>query len=164
MKFESFLINFALAFSGVQCNRWNGLCDFKDTVNITGGYKDGKGNYLHNGIIYSPGTFASINLILNRQNELIPTAQHVRGCICLCKPCLRFCCAENECIKDNSFMLTTEDDNEVLIDLNGGDYGVLMGRPCKEMYKLDPEDYEDDQWVFVSVSLNFWFFSVMTHI
>ena len=151
MKLKKILITFTL-LSIVNANQWDGRCDLRETVNITGGYNDDKGNYLFNGVLYSPGNFATINFVLNRVGEKIPTSQHVRGCICLNKPCIRFCCEDDSCIKNSSFSLPSEGNSETLIDLSKGDYGALMGWPCKELYKLEPLQFHMDEWLFLKVS------------
>lgn len=156
MKFIIFVINLIFFISIVKCSYtpWLAKCDFKDSVNITGGSLDDKGNYLHNGIIYSPGTFQSVNFIKVNFSEIVLTLQHVRGCICFYKPCLRICCDEQECIDDNLILnIYGEDELEVEIDLNQNIYGVLRGRPCQELYRLEPEDYDEDKWLLLNVSL-----------
>lgn len=60
-------------------------------------------------------------------------------------PCVRFCC-EN-C---TDYFLGDEPGVEKL-EYN---YSVLLGKPCASMYKLTPEEYDDDVWSFESVKPN----------
>lgn len=154
MKFEIFLIAFAFCCNIAVSYQWNGQCDFRETINITGGYKDDKGNHLHNGIIYSPGTFQLINFTMDHLNNKTPTADYVRGCICLYKPCIRFCCTDDECIKNSLFVPDFRENSEGIINLWEHNYGILRGRPCAGMYMLEPLDYPEDQWSFNSVIID----------
>lgn len=150
MKLGIILIIFVIYSGIVEGSQWNGRCDIRQTINITGGLKDQSGNYLHNGIIYSPGTFASVDFIFDATIGNIPAPSHVRGCVCLYKPCIRFCCEDDQCFKSSTFELPTKYGHKS-IDLSTDEYGVLYGRPCKEIYRLEPEDYPEDEWNFDEV-------------
>lgn len=66
-------------------------CLFHDSINISSGYQDKKGNYHHNGITYGPEFYAEFDFVyLN--DTLVNVEPHTRGCICaLMGSCLRFC-------------------------------------------------------------------------
>lgn len=134
-----------------------GPCSILDTINITSGYLDNNGNFHHNGVVYEDGTFAEYDYIVKDFKNKIKVEPHIRGCICKYRPCIRLCCDDNDnntsCVKTDSIIVPTSDD-EIEIDLFGKQYGVLVGRPCKEMYILEPAQYEYDRWSFtVSILL-----------
>ena len=130
-----------------------GPCNFIDTINITSGHPDQNGNFHHNGVIYKKGTFLEYNYVVEDFTKKVEVEKHIRGCVCLYKACIRLCCTDTEdanstCIKTESINVPTQDDEEEEIDLNGKTYGVLTGRPCRQMYKLEPAQYEYDRWIF----------------
>lgn len=132
-------------------------CKLQDTVDISSGSQDISGNFHHEGTVYQNGTFTEVNYILQNLTNKIQVETQVRGCICKYKPCIRICCSlsnGNICEKPETLKVQTKQGDERIIDLNGRDYGVLMGRPCKDMYLLEPKDYDYDRWYFlVSFSL-----------
>lgn len=138
-----------------------GPCNFKDTINITDGYKDENNSYVHNGIIYAPGTYDLYSYIIENQTEMVPVKEHYRGCICKYKLCIRLCCLEGvgingnhpSCVKNNILHVPNEENEERTIDIESHEYGILVDRPCAQMYVLEPLDYSDDQWHFVKVRL-----------
>lgn len=58
-------------------------------------------------------------------------------------PCVRFCC-------ENCTIEADIRDQPGADSLNY-DYAVLWGRPCGEMYSLEPDEYSDDVWSFLAV-------------
>lgn len=131
-----------------------GPCNFMDTVNITSGHEDQNGNFHYKGSIFKKGMFATYNYIVENLTEVVKVEPHIRGCVCDIKPCIRVCCLADQsnssaCIKTETIKVATSDDEEEEIDLLGNRYGVLIGQPCLGMYKLEPEDYVYDRWVFV---------------
>lgn len=60
-------------------------------------------------------------------------------------PCVRFC--RKNC---TNYVLGDEPGVENL----KSNYSVLLGRPCESMYKLEPEEYDEDVWSFESVKQN----------
>lgn len=61
-------------------------------------------------------------------------------------PCVRFCCAN--CTDDVD---VTDQPGAENMKTN---YQVLFGKPCKTMYKLEPEEYGSDAWSLSEVKLN----------
>ena len=66
--------------------------------------------------------------------------------------CMRICCRAEEnsnsaCISTTTIIVPTEDEDEE-INLNDTKYNILVGRPCENMYMLEPLDYSDDRWYF----------------
>lgn len=133
----------------------DGPCNFMDTVNITGGFKDSDKNYHFNGIIYKFGTYAEYTHILNSRGKETRVGRHFRGCICKYRPCIRLCCqgTDEPCVKSSSLLRVPMPDGEETIDLiNNTEYAFLVDKPCLEMYKLEPADYEEDKWTLLTVS------------
>lgn len=130
-----------------------GPCNFLNTINITSGHMDQNGNFHHKGVVFKKGMFAEYNYIVENLTELVKVEPHTRGCLCDIKPCIRLCCVggspnSSACVKTDTLIVPTHDEDEE-IELSGNRYGVLTGRPCGLMYKLEPEDYPDDRWYFV---------------
>lgn len=74
-------------------------------------------------------------------------ALNCKEAVALCNeysPCVRFCC--DNCTID----LDVSDQPGADTFLT--DYSPLLGRPCTQMFVLEPEDYPDDIWSFIAVS------------
>lgn len=159
---RSFLLALLLLFvdtsSGNALNY--GPCNFMDTVNITGGWKDMNNNYHYDGLIFKYGTYAEYDFIFINLTDKIWTEKHTRGCICDYRPCIRTCCTlddssdlKKNCLKTDVLQnVPVEDGDAKNISLFTKEFGVLMGKPCAEMYKLEPQDYDYDKWVLLKVS------------
>ena len=140
--------------------QWQGPCNFMDTINITGGYKDDNNSFIYQGVTYEHGTYGLYGYIIENQTEKITVPAHYRGCVCKYKSCIRLCCMEGlglngqhpSCIKTNTLQVYTQDNDETVIDIESHEYGVLVNRPCGKMYELEPTDYTEDQWYFLKVS------------
>lgn len=131
-----------------------------DTVNITeGGWIDPNGDYHYKDIVFKHGTFAEYNYIVENLTERITVERHYRGCICLYKNCIRICCKgdskKNCVITDTLVNIPVGEDDETNITLSSNQFGILQGKPCNEMFKLEPFDYEYDKWTFLKVSFSF---------
>lgn len=132
-----------------------GPCNFMNTVNITGGHLDQNGNYHFKGTVYKNGTFDLYNYIVENLTEVVEVEPHFRGCLCDNQPCIRICCTSDNnnnsaCVSSDTLVVPTyEAEGEEIDWVTGRRYGVLFGKPCKEMYKLEPLDYPDDKWYFV---------------
>lgn len=130
-----------------------GPCNFLNTINVTTGHLDQNGNFLHKGVVFKKGMFAEYNYIIENLTEIVKVQPHIRGCLCDIKPCIRLCCVggpanSSACVKTETLIVPTHDEDEE-IELSGSRYGILVGRPCGTMYKLEPADYPDDRWFFV---------------
>lgn len=150
---------FMLAIGCSSSNILNhGPCNFMDTVNISGGYKDSDKRYHYQGIAFEFGTYGEYNYVVKNLSEKVTVEPHMRGCICQYKPCVRLCCQglDKMCVKSDTLRnVPLPDAEERNIDLNGNEFGILVGKPCAEMYKLEPMDYEFDKWMLLKVSLHF---------
>lgn len=133
-------------------------CSFIETVNITGGYVDIDRNFVHNSDVYPLGMYQEFDYIEDHTKSRTSVNPHIRGCLCNLKPCIRLCCQDNGtkfdsmCYKSDKFTVVNADNEEETIDLNDNYYGTLVGRPCKVMYVLDVNDYDEDRWNFLKVS------------
>jgi G protein-coupled receptor Mth (Methuselah protein) len=136
----------------------DGPCEYRDTLNITSGFMDLVGDFHHEGTVYTRGSFAEYNYIIENFTNKIDVEPHIRGCICLYKNCIRICCRgdERNCTKPKSFNVPSREFDEQKLDLSKNVYGVLVGVPCNTMFSLNPQDYDYDRWYF-SVSLIFKF-------
>lgn len=142
----------ASSINGQHMALTNGPCNFLNTVNISNGHYDQNGHYHHRGIVYKKGMFAEYNYVVENLTQLIKVEPHMRGCLCEMQPCVRICClAENKnhssCISTDTLMVPTHDEDEE-INLSDSKYGILIGRPCGNMYKLEPQEYSYDKWYF----------------
>ena len=139
-------------------------CAYIDTVNITSGQMDDNGNIIFNGTLFPKEMYAQYNYEIVNYVERKSVNQHTRGCLCLIKPCIRLCCYTDEtnaaesnssiqCVSKNTISVQTNDDMQD-VNLNDGSYGVLVGRPCSDMYAIEPEDHPDEIWKLQQVTLN----------
>ena len=157
---------FMLAIKSASSNVLNeGPCNFLDTVNITEGWKDINGDFHYKEIIFRFGTYAEYSYIFENNTEKVPVEPHFRGCICKYKPCVRICCKpsddenkKNCLISDTLLNIPIEDGEEKNISIYTDEFGVLFGKPCVEMYKLEPLDYEYDKWLLLKVSFCIFFY------
>jgi G protein-coupled receptor Mth (Methuselah protein) len=134
-------------------------CDFIDTVNITSGHLDQHGSFHHNGTVFTKGSFAEFDYVLENFTTKTKVEPHIRGCICEFKPCIRVCCrgAEKSCVETEKLLVPLTKETQKEIDLTSNEYEFLNGKPCKNMFVLEPEEEDQDFWIF-SVSfkwLNF---------
>lgn len=148
-----------LCFQSTFANKTEEIpCKFLDTVDISSGTQDINGNFHHEGTIYQKGTFAEFEYVLKNFTIKVKVKKHVRGCICKYKPCIRICCPlsdGNICKRPDTLKVPTKQGDEMIIDLNERGYGFLMGRPCKEMYNLEPQNYDYDRWYLLVSDLIF---------
>ena len=119
-------------------------CNFIDTVNITGGYKDIDQNFIYKSEVYPLGTYQEYDYIEDITRKRITVDPHIRGCICKLKPCIRLCCQGDDkniphCSESTTFTVLNEDSQEETIDLDDNKYGVLIGRSCNDMFEVDYE-------------------------
>lgn len=129
----------------------DGPCEFRNTVNISGGFLDKNGDFNHDGTVYVNGSFAEFDYILENFTKKVTVEKHIRGCICKYKTCIRICCRGDprNCEQPNFFNVFAKEGNDETIDLSGKKYGFLTSIPCDVMYSLVPQDYDYDQWYFL---------------
>lgn len=67
------------------------LCNYHESINITDGEKFENGDIKFNGLLFKKSEYQKFNYeIINNTRERIQS--HIRGCVCLIKTCVRFCC------------------------------------------------------------------------
>ncbi|CAO1380277.1 unnamed protein product [Diamesa hyperborea] len=132
-------------------------CNYIDTVNITSGHKDNDGNIIFNGTTFPKEMYAQYNYEIVNYVEKKSVNPHTRGCLCLIKPCIRLCCYSDDtnstpslesipCVSKNTFSVQTRNGDVQDVNLSDGHYGVVIGRTCSKMYKLEPEEDIEDFW------------------
>lgn len=157
------LVNNCQYVSSEYYNNPVGPCDFIDTINITSGHKDKHGNFIYNGDTFHKGLYAEYNYVVENFTEKLIVEPHIRGCLCSVKPCIRLCCVSdkndpkqssdfNPCIDEETISVPFEDNDDLEIRINDGEYGVMIGKPCVKMYKAEPNEYPDDSWHLIKVS------------
>ncbi|XP_023034008.2 G-protein coupled receptor Mth [Drosophila willistoni] len=138
-------------------------CDYFDTVDLSGIQPDSNGSYLYENLLI-PGEFTGKYdyELTGDGDERIQVAEHIRGCACKLKSCVRFCCHHNlllinsECQGNVNEIL--EYDPKLNITMEDGSVAekhVLsefvvqrhLPLPCQETgtYYLDDHD-EDYKW------------------
>jgi hypothetical protein len=139
--------------------QWRGSCNYYDTVNISSGRMDAHENFHFEGITFEKGSYSLYDYIMQNFTDKVDVEEHYRGCICRYRNCIRLCCVSDEekheaCVKSTILQAPTQDQDDFQIDLDAHEYGALVGKPCGQMYRLEPLDYADDQWFFLKVSAN----------
>ncbi|EDW81951.2 uncharacterized protein Dwil_GK25390 [Drosophila willistoni] len=71
-------------------------CDYFDTVDLSGIQPDSNGSYLYENLLI-PAEYTGIYdyKLTGFGDERILVAEHIRGCACKLKSCVRFCCHHN---------------------------------------------------------------------
>lgn len=132
-------------------------CKFIDTVNISDGYYDSNQNFVYNGDIYPVGIFQEFDYVEDHSQNKTSVDPHLRGCVCKLKPCIRVCCfnkaeKNSKCLGSDKFNVKNEDNKDEEVNINDNKYGILYSRPCSDMYILEPEGDERDEWNFLKVN------------
>ncbi|XP_017079901.2 probable G-protein coupled receptor Mth-like 11 [Drosophila eugracilis] len=136
-------------------------CDYFDTVDLTHSLRFQNGSYKHEDLIIPASLTGEYDykILYNGDKEEVPN--HVRGCACKLKPCIRFCCHHKKlmkrttCLKDINKNLTYNYD--LNITLSNGTVTKKhvikemivqqeLPMPCNKHYHLDVERYKDDLW------------------
>lgn len=124
-------------------------CSVQDSINITDGIKLLNDDILYDNILYTPDLYGIykneyFNATFNRKID-----PHLRGCLCLIKNCIQFCCPKGQafkvggiCANDPYFNVSagsTSEEAQLYLK-----YGVVYGKPCDNGYLLKPEDPVDE--------------------
>ncbi|XP_063708182.1 G-protein coupled receptor Mth2-like isoform X2 [Culicoides brevitarsis] len=149
---------FAADISQVRTYPENLSCEFERTINITDGKLLVDNSWEHDGLKYGLGFYAKFNYTFNNKKK-VPVPEHVRGCICLLKPCIMACCPDRRMVKNNATNNCASEQFETLL----WDVGLENEEPvktdvakafhwsfnrlgdCAKSY-LDPQNFEFDQW------------------
>lgn len=146
------LILLLICLLSVKCNAKE-PCSFKDSINITDGIKYPNGDIKYDDILYTPNLYGSYDYeYINKSSIKSYTEPHYRGCICLVKNCINFCCPRGQafqtggCFDDPLFNIN-EDSLSEEADLHNK-YGVVYWNPCTtdgHFLQFEDSDY-DDEW------------------
>ena len=123
-------------------------CNFANTVNITAGHRYPNGSYGFENVIYNEGFYKDYDFIIDENHEKVTVENHIRGCLCAVKSCIRICKNYND---HHHVKVFNEDEEEHDINLNNNtDYHIMTQRPCAAMYALDDKE---DKWIFYKASI-----------
>lgn len=141
------------------------FCDFNSTINISDGSLQIDKSWLHNGLHYGVGYYAKYDYVLDEKENKIPVSEHIRGCICLLRPCIHACCPPSQMTNNFTGDCVPDEFDELWWDvgLEGEDlvrtevsktFQWIHRRPsCKDKHFLDPDMYTFDQWFLARVSM-----------
>lgn len=141
-------------------------CDYFDTVDLTNSHPIDNGSYLYDGILIPKekvGNFTK-QIFFDGEEQYVP--EHIRGCVCQDKPCIRFCCEPHLELVDkertcrnihngiryvNSINITLDNGNE--LERNFQNFTILkdLPIPCKNHFHLDTEWFAHQKWTLFEV-------------
>lgn len=139
-------------------------CDFYSTINITDGSLQTDNSWLHDGLHYGRGLYAKYNYVLTGDGNMSIVPEHIRGCICLLKPCIFACCAPPQmtdnytgnCINEtfDELWWNVGLQHEELVNTSiSTAFKWIYSRPtCEDKHFLDPDQYDFDDWYLAKVS------------
>lgn len=139
-------------------------CSFRDSINITDGYRDSDDSILFDGLLFRSNDYGSYNYEFINDTVRRAIQPHLRGCICRLKDCVRMCCPrgqhynESKCNVDEKFANINidilESDNSTTSAINLFDtFAHINGRPCGGIFELEPKEIEEDRWGLLRVSI-----------
>lgn len=76
-------------------------CDFRDSVNITGGIRHPNKSISFDNTVFSFSEYATVHYVLNGK-ERVQTEPHIRGCPCKIRKCIRLCCPYGSFVKSTA--------------------------------------------------------------
>ncbi|EDW96807.2 uncharacterized protein Dyak_GE26035 [Drosophila yakuba] len=136
-------------------------CDFFDTVKLRESEKLSNGSYKYEDVVIPAKLTGVYDYEIDYDGDRVSVPNHIRGCVCKLKTCIRFCChpktlmAGNECSKNVYKNLTYEYVLDIT-QLNGSvvrkhvleDMVVQqdLPLPCERHYSLDAEGCQYDKW------------------
>ncbi|XP_070073486.1 probable G-protein coupled receptor Mth-like 11 isoform X2 [Drosophila takahashii] len=136
-------------------------CNFFDTVKLKDSQKLPNGSYNYHDVIIPAQLTGEYDYEINYEGVKESVPNHIRGCVCKLKTCIRFCCHPkklmdgNQCSEGTHEKLTYENTLDIT-QMNGSVIGkhILndmvvqqdLPLPCEKHYALDAEGYEEDMW------------------
>ncbi|XP_065361908.1 G-protein coupled receptor Mth2-like [Calliphora vicina] len=154
------LLKLQKSISGYDDNNKHEKCPFENTVNLTDQQQYENGSYVYQGILIPPEKqqLYDYNLKFQRDRETVP--QHLRGCICEDRPCMKLCCKVDEYYDDTGNTSKCEKITQEMkvtwqlpIQLKNGTTNVVnlfnhfttqVGLPC---WMPEALDYNIDDWI-----------------
>lgn len=67
-------------------------CELYDSTVIDGGRRLSNGSIKYDGVMYNPDQYATIDSSIIDDFEIVSVKNHIRGCVCNIKKCIRLCC------------------------------------------------------------------------
>ncbi|XP_034473601.1 probable G-protein coupled receptor Mth-like 11 [Drosophila innubila] len=96
-------------------------CDYFDTVDLTGVEKLSNGSYKYDGLLIPPEQTGTYNYKIFFEGTPTAVEEHVRGCVCKIKPCIRYCCHRHRIDPNDEGNCKEElGETQVNITLEGG--------------------------------------------
>ncbi|XP_030380158.1 G-protein coupled receptor Mth-like isoform X2 [Scaptodrosophila lebanonensis] len=138
-------------------------CDYFDTVDLTGSKRFSNGSYLYERVLIPPYLTGEYDYEIIFDGHRINVPQHVRGCVCQMKACIRFCChpqhllvfnkrectsVQPETISYSPYVNITLDHHKVVQKNITAEFVAQHGLPipCAIHYALHPEQDVADNW------------------
>ncbi|XP_065360014.1 G-protein coupled receptor Mth2-like [Calliphora vicina] len=102
-------MHFSIYLALLTCQLYNNVpatsgqdekCPFENTVNLTDQHKYENGSYVYEGILIPPEKqqLYDYHLKFLKARETVP--EHLRGCVCEDRPCVKLCCKVDEYFED----------------------------------------------------------------
>ena len=166
-KLFSFLICITSSSQTILEKKEKTLCNFLESVNITGAKIFANGSAIFEGQEYLNGSYGDFNdSLFESVDAANKNKTHLRGCICDLegsKPCLPFCCPEGFiknskhgllCFSyvDNDFKMNTsnkENPKQITVKDN---YKIVQGDSCGEDF-YQYHVFNSEKWELFEVSL-----------
>ncbi|XP_026836308.1 probable G-protein coupled receptor Mth-like 11 isoform X2 [Drosophila erecta] len=136
-------------------------CDFLDTVDLTHSSKFENGSYRYEDLIIPARLTGQYDYRILDGGSWEHVSNHVRGCICKLRPCIRLCChhrklmSSTQCSKDVDADLTYDYALDITLRNGSVTRKHIMNEmivqqdlpmPCQIHYELDAERYAEDKW------------------
>uniref|UniRef100_A0A8D8H9W1 G-protein coupled receptor Mth2 n=2 Tax=Culex pipiens TaxID=7175 RepID=A0A8D8H9W1_CULPI len=138
-------------------------CEFRDSVNISGGTVDAQSNIHHDGIKYEPRHYALISYdYAGFDTRVEVPVAYARGCICQLRSCVRLCCPVGQwlasdgntsaCVdSDGPFRVrvnvsTTSGEVQSVNLLEEPKFGVVHQKPCAGMFPEALDEWSVDDF------------------
>ncbi|KAH8318121.1 hypothetical protein KR074_010307, partial [Drosophila pseudoananassae] len=67
-------------------------CDFFDTVNISSSKQFLDGSYIYDGVLIPANMTGTYDYQIDPKGNRKTVPEHIRGCVCGLKACVRLCC------------------------------------------------------------------------
>ncbi|KAL7741522.1 hypothetical protein ACLKA6_000834 [Drosophila palustris] len=111
-------------------------CDYFDTVDLTYSEKLINGSYIYEGVVIPPEQTGTYNYKILFEGTNITVENHLRGCVCKIKPCIRYCCHRHRLDLDDESKCTKEfNDYTKYITLENG---TQQERNIRDQFVVQP--------------------------
>lgn len=139
-------------------------CDYFDTVDLTFSQRFDNGSYEYEGVLIPANQTGTYNYKILFGGTHSSVAEHVRGCVCKFKACIRYCCHrhrydlsdESKCVKEFGGLVATMTlSNGTRIDVELSDQFVVqqgVSNKCDDI--LYGESVWNNSWTLFEVGLS----------